>query len=120
MGSQQSEAAINHLVETIGLNDACELLQSTHHLITNRKNQLVIALRQNDMAAARRCVHKTIGSIRIYGSERLEVMLSDIANKPLQIINTVAFQQELQVEFESVISVVDMWLTKNCNDDHSG
>lgn len=113
MGSQKSETAIEHLVETLGLADACELLQSALHLIVERQEELGAALKQGDVITAKRCAHRTIGSVRLYGSDRLETMLFEIGNKSLDVINTEAFQQELSAEFDSVISNVNTWLLKH-------
>ncbi len=115
MGNRQSETAIEHLVETIGLVDACELIRSTRHLMIERHSQLSTALQQNDVMTSKRCAHRTIGSIRLYGSQRLEELLFQVGNKPLKEINTVAFQQELSAEFASAISTVNAWLELNCD-----
>ena len=78
-----------------------------------RQEELGAALKQGDVITAKRCAHRTIGSVRLYGSDRLETMLFEIGNKSLDVINTEAFQQELSAEFDSVISNVNTWLLKH-------
>ena len=113
MGNQKNDRAIENLVESIGLEDASDLLHSTQHLMVQRQEELEAALRQNDEITSKRCALRTVGSIRLYGSARLETLLSQIATKPFQEVNTAVFQQELSEEFASVIETVNSWLDRN-------
>jgi len=114
MDSQQSENTLQHLVDLIGFSNACELLRSSLRLIAERQNELESALKHNQDLSARHHAHRIIGSVRLYGSPRLEEMLFMIGNQPFSEVNTVEFQQALSAEFESVISTVREWLELQC------
>ena len=116
MTVRMNNACLNAIKETendLGTDDTIDLLSNSLPLIIERKNMINLALQSSDLEQAAMHAHKTLGSIRIYGSDRLESLLSRLKNKQIDVMASNIFQQELSAEFESVSFTVNEWLALN-------
>ncbi len=111
-----NNACLNAICETesdLGTDDTIELLSSALPLIHERKKLLDLALQESDLKQASLHAHKTLGSIRLYGTEKLEGLLTQLKNQSVLRTDLTYFQSVLNVEFESVSFTVSAWLTQN-------
>lgn len=99
----QCSVSIDRLIENIGSEESKELLVEALPIIIARKNAILNALEQNDNSAASVGAHKAAGSIRLYGSSRLEALLGEVmslsAGQPLRS----NLKSELESEFNTAI-----------------
>lgn len=113
MSKKDIEKAVNKLVGDLGVNDTYELLAFALPHITKRHEELQDALERGEWETAARCAHKTLSSVRLYGSERLEVLLYQVREAGTGGMDVPALRQELSVEFLSVIQTIKEWLNVN-------
>ena len=98
------------LLENLGEQGVIELLTFTLPLIKERKRLLLQHLQAGDWEVAARLAHKTLGSIRLYGSAELESLLQQIRQQELPTIATSAFQTTFDAVFSGIIQTLTDWL----------
>lgn len=98
---------LTKLVNTLGVTDTAELIQTAVPIITERRETLSRLLLAQDLEGAADCAHKTLGSIRLYGTPNLEGLLKQVKTLDASQHDLVKFQQRLFEEFSQVI--------KDCN-----
>ncbi|MGB0361024.1 MAG: hypothetical protein ACPGVP_08690 [Thiolinea sp.] len=113
-----NNACLNAIEETkgdLGIADTVDLLSNSLPLIIERKNMINLALQESDLDRASLYAHKTLGSIRIYGTEKLESLLNRLKDKQLDErgSNDFHLKDELSVEFDSVTFTINEWLSLN-------
>jgi hypothetical protein len=102
-------AAIEQLVDKLGETEAIEMLEFALPLIVERESNLTDQLLSGNLAEAAKYAHKTISSIRLYGSSELENLLQavkDVKNHA----QALALQPRLSKEFNLTINVVKNYL----------
>lgn len=105
--------AIRETEEDIGTDDTIELLTHALPFISERKNMINLALQENDMDRAALYAHKTLGSIRLYGTKKLEKLLTQLKSHQVGNDDFQEFQAELASEFDDVSFAVKKWLSLN-------
>ena len=106
-------STLDALVNNLGLSEACEFLETSLPEITRRKNILQQSLRSGNFPEAVECARNSLGSIRFFGSAKLETTLLQISNNQIDASNAVELQRKLSREFESVIRTIKAWLAEN-------
>lgn len=99
----QCSTSIDRLIENIGSEESRELLVGALPVIIARKNAILNALEQNDNSAACVGAHKAAGSIRLYGSSRLEELLGEVMLLSANQAPRATLRSELNFEFDSAI-----------------
>lgn len=104
-----ADLAIKQLLSKYGATDTIEMLEFALPLVTERKESLKKSLLDNNLVEASKLAHKTISSIRLYGSSRLENLLQEVKDvKSHQ--KALELQPQLVEEFDVVINVIRNWL----------
>ncbi len=103
-------AAMGAVAMQIGEKETIELFQFALPIVIERQHALEQHLRAKEWAEFKQFAHKSIGSVRIYGSERLEVLLRQAHDIDNDGVDLLAYQQELSKEFEAVIDGIREWL----------
>lgn len=99
--------SIRRLINSLGLDESKKLLTDALPIITNRKNDLLTALQQKDFETANQLAHKTMGSIRLYGSSELEMLLQEVISlKSIKACRPNLFN-ELELEFDHAIHEIE-------------
>lgn len=98
------------LLNNLGEQDTLELLTVVLPLIKERKVLLQQHLQAGDWEVAAHLAHKTIGSVRLYGTADLESLLQQIRQQELSTIATSAFQARLDAVFSGIIQTLTGWL----------
>ena len=109
-----SNPCLNTLKETesyLGIADTLDLMSNAFPLIVERKNMINLALQEGNFERAAAYAHKTIGSIRLYGTDKLEGLLSQLKEQQVTAETLDGFQAELSEEFDSVSFTVGEWLS---------
>lgn len=101
------------LLENLGEADAIKLLSVALPLIEERKMALQQNLQAGDWEVAARLAHKTISSVRMYGSAELETLLRQVHQQELAAIATSAFQVKLEAAFSDTIQTLVDWLREH-------
>lgn len=107
---KENFVALDKVAAGIGVKDAIELFEFALPIVMERRQTLQNYLQTGDWVAAARYAHKTISSVRLYGSETLEVLLRQAMQVDNGEIDVATLQQALLAEFDSVISTVREWL----------
>ena len=102
--------ALDNLLESLGSKNTVELVMFALPHIAERKETLKQLLQAGDWEAAARVAHKTLSSVRLYGSKQLEVLLQQVRQQAVEVISTPEFQARLDAAFSTVISGLDAWL----------
>lgn len=97
----------------VGDKDAIELFQFTLPIVIERQHALEQHLCAREWAAFKQCAHKSISSVRLYGSERLEMLLRQANDVDKDEFDLLTYQQELSEEFEVVIGSIREWLAQH-------
>lgn len=104
--NHQSSSSINRLIGNIGAEESSELLAEALPIIVKRKSIILKALEQNDVKVACEYAHRTAGSIRLYGSSRLENLLLEAASISADQPQRLELSSELESEFDSAINEI--------------
>lgn len=103
----QSSFSINRLIGNIGAEESRELLVEALPVIVKRKETIISALEQQDLETACVCAHKAAGSIRLYGSSRLEALLLEVMALTAGQSPRPGLDHELAAEFDSAIHEIE-------------
>lgn len=101
---------LDGLLEELGINEMVALLESTLPYIAERRVALRHCLQANDWDAAQQVARKTVGSVRLYGSPELELLLQQVRQQERAVIATAEFQETLDTEFSCIIQTLEAWL----------
>ena len=105
---------LNDLSSRLGLADTVELLIFALPLIRERRQELSDALLSQDWGRVHRCAYKTLGSVRIYGSETLEELLLSVpVIQEKSRVEIEEFRGRLFTEMEDVIQGIEYWLEQH-------
>lgn len=104
---------LDSLLGVLGVKDAVESLVFALPLVTERKNALGQLLQAGDWTTAGHVAHKTLSSVRMYGSDQLEVLLQQVRQQDIAVISTAEFQATLEGEFSMVIHTLESWLSEH-------
>lgn len=104
---------LNALAGRLGLGDTIELLELALPLIAEREQEIRQSLLAGDWSEAARCAHKTMSSVRLYGTHKLELLLRQVQSAGQGQMDVPAFQQELSAEFVAVMQTISEWLAKH-------
>ena len=113
MMNHDGESTLDTLVSNLGLSEACQFLETSLPEMTRRKNILQQSLRSGNYPEAVECASNSLGSIRFFGSGKLEAILLEISNNRIDPSNAGELLQKLSREFESVIRTIKAWLAEN-------
>lgn len=104
---------LNQLEKDLGRSEAADLLRFAVPFIQDREALLKSLLLSGNLDEAAKCAHKTLGSIGLYGSARLETLLGEVSGTDRGSKNLVVLQQNLSEEFTSILSTINSWLEDN-------
>ena len=102
----QSACSIDKLIENIGLDESKKLLTEALPIIVTRKGLVLKALDNNEISKAGEYAHRTSGSIRLYGSSRLEELLREVMSLTSDQTVSSGLRNELSEEFDAAISEI--------------
>lgn len=111
--SQTHFKVLDLVADELGVKDTAELFEFALPVIVERKHKLEQFLGAGEWDAAAQCANTTISSVRLYGSEKLEVLLrqiqdagsSESANTDWQTL-----RHDLSEEFQVAIDALQTWL----------
>lgn len=106
----QSSFSIDKLIENLGLKESRELLAEALPIIIARKIAILKALQQNNISVASQESHKASGSVRLYGSSRLEALLLEVISLPPKQSVKPSLGHQLEAEFDDVIHEIQLRL----------
>lgn len=101
-----SSYSIDKLFKNIGPEEGKQLLVEALPIIETRKNLILKALEQDEISVACGYAHKTSGSIRLYGSIRLEALLQEVVSIPANQAVRPALYSDLEAGFDEAISEI--------------
>ncbi len=104
---------LDSLLQALGIKDTVEALVFALPFIIDRKNALGQLLQAGAWKAASQIAHKSLSSVRMYGSTRLEVLLQQVRQQEVAVISTAEFQATLDDEFSMVIHTLEDWLSEH-------
>lgn len=102
----KSSCSIDRMIENIGPEEGRKLLIAALPIIIERSRLILEALENNDINAAFDCAHRTAGSIRLYGSSRLEELLMEVMSFSVDQSPPENLCSELKVEFDDAINEI--------------
>lgn len=102
--------AIKQLQGKLGTVETVDMLAFALPLIIEREASLRESLLSGYLQEAAQHAHKTISSIRLYGSSELEALLKEVYNIQSHQ-QALELQPKLSKEFNRVISAVEDWLS---------
>lgn len=105
-----SSEALDSLLENLGMKHTVDLVVFALPHISQRRDSLKQLLLTGSWEEAARVAHKTLSSVRLYGSNRLESLLRQVCQRDIAVISTAAFQTTLDAEFSLTISMLEQWL----------
>lgn len=105
--------ALDNLLTNLGKKDTVELLEFALPRIVERKIALMQLLNANNWEAALQVAHKTLSSVRLYGSNQLEALLQQVCRQDMAVVATPEFQATLESEFSGVITTLKQWLAEH-------
>ncbi len=111
---------LNRMATRLGTEDTIDLLTFSLPLIVEREQALRSALLLGDRESARLYAHKTLSSVRLYGSERLEQLLLSVQTLKTDETDLTAFQQALSAELELAINAIQSWLAMRVSPSATG
>lgn len=103
--------AIKQLHEKLGTAETVDMFVFALPIIIEREAELRESLLSGHLQKASQHAHKTISSIRLYGSAELEDLLKEVSNIQNHQ-HALELQPRLSAEFNSVIKTVENWLSK--------
>ena len=107
---------LNQLEKNLGTSEAADLLRFALPYISEREALLESLILSGDLEGAAKCAHKTIGSLSVYGTPKLEAYLQEVKSINKQDDNLMAFQEKLSAEFKHVVSCINNWLDSRKKD----
>ena len=113
MINHHGEWTIDTLVNSLGMSGARDFLETSLPEVVQRNNTLQHSLQSKDYNKAVECAQHTLGSVRFFGSWKLEKLLLKIAGDPIDSSNAADHQRKLSREFESVIRTIRGWLAED-------
>lgn len=111
-----NNACLNAIKETeadLGTVDTIDLLSNALPLIIERQKMIELALQEADADSAGFYAHKTLGSVRLYGTEQLENYLNQLKHDQVADQDIDSFKTRLSNEFDAVIFTIGEWLALN-------
>lgn len=118
--SQTHFKVLDLVADELGVKDTAELFQFALPVIVERMNKLEHFLGAGEWDAAAQCANTTISSVRLYGSDRLEVLLRQVqaAGSP-ESANTdwQTVRHDLSEEFRTAIDALQSWLDVHASRD---
>lgn len=112
---EKNNLSLEAVVRRLGKEDTIEFLEYTLPRIIQRKKGLQEYLSTGDWEAASQCAYRTIGSVRLYGSAKLELLLEQVKLVSSGDVDPVSLQHELSVEFDKAIDATREWLEAHTN-----
>jgi hypothetical protein len=106
----KKDLSLETVVRRLGVEDSIEFLEYALPRIIQRKKWLQEYLSTGDWEAASQCAYRMIGSVRLYGSAKLELLLEQVKLVSNGDIDPVSLQYELSVEFDKAINATREWL----------
>lgn len=109
--SYGSLTAIHNTYEDIGGRNSTDFLSQSLPMIIQRKDAIVKALAQKDTEDACQCANRTLSSIRLYGSDKLEMLLRQVHETSDVDTDFPKLSSSINQEFDSVIQTLKEWLS---------
>lgn len=98
-----------------GLEDSQELANFALDYVQHTGQQLKTLLVNEDSEAAAKYAHKAIGSVRLYGTPQLEVLLGCVRDNDYKPEMAHDLQHELCAEFTLIEQALRKWLAQSDN-----
>jgi hypothetical protein len=108
--------SLSSIVSSLGVKDSIELLEYALPFIAHRDKKIQQCLTEKNWECATKYAHRTLSSVRLYGSKRLEMLLQQVKLAGDSTINTDILQKELSLEFKEVSQSIKQWLALHLND----
>lgn len=113
MKSINTHQKLAKLEKNIGITDTVDLIQTALPILIERKATLGKLLLAEDLEGASACAHKTLGSVRLYGTDQLESLLTQVKELNPDQVDLIDFQGQISEEFSMVIDDCIKWLKNN-------
>lgn len=113
MKSINTNQKLAKLEKNLGVTDTVDLIRSALPIILERKETLSRLLLTQDIEGASACAHKTLGSVRLYGTDQLEHLLMRVKTLDSKLDDLPGFQRQISEEFSRVIDSCTEWLKIN-------
>lgn len=113
MNHLHTSPKLTKLQENLGTADTVALIQTALPIIIGRRDRLNRFLLTRDFAGACDCAHKSLGSVRLYGTSELESLLAQVKTLNGTQDNLPEFQCQIFDEFSRVIEDCNDWLENN-------
>lgn len=105
----EGNESIERLTQNLGLKDTIEVLEYALPRVAEKQKKIQQHLQQKHWEKASLYAHKTISSVRLYGSAELERLLNKVQEHNES--ERIQLQQQLLKEFNHVIQTIQQWLT---------
>lgn len=102
--------SLQALEQELGYKSTYDLLVFSLPILRDRKARLFEALAAQHWEQAAQIAHQVCGSVRMYGSARSETLLRVIAERHVELVKELGFQQELETELRQVLINIEDWL----------
>lgn len=102
--------SMDAVVGKLGVEGSIEFFSYALPRLIQRKKELMKHLSGEDWEAASQSASQWIGSVRLYGSAKLELLLDQVILLDPEDINPLSLQKELTVEFDNSIRGIRKWL----------
>ena len=113
MKSINTNLKLAKLEANLGVTDTVDLIRTALPIIIERKATLSKLLLAEDLEGASACAHKTLGSVRLYGTDQLEHLLTQVKTLDPNRDDLTGFQYQISEEFSLVIDGCERWLKIN-------
>lgn len=113
MKSVNTNLKLAKLEENLGVADTVDLIRTALPIILERKATLSKLLLTEDLEGASACAHKLLGSVRLYGTDQLENLLTQVKTMDLNQDDLTGLQYQISEEFSLVIDGCERWLKTN-------
>lgn len=102
--------SLETVVRCLGVEGSSELFRYALPRLSQRKKELQKHLSKKDWQAASQSACRAIGSVRLYGSAKLEILLDEIILLGPDEVDFVSLRKEVSVEFDHSIRAIRRWL----------
>ncbi|CAA6828309.1 MAG: Unknown protein [uncultured Thiotrichaceae bacterium] len=102
--------SLDIVANNLGLEEAVEMFEYALPHISQRRDELRKHISISDWEAAGQCVHRTLSSVNLYGSDRLEELLLQVKLASTGEVEPSTLNQELSKEFDNVLQSIKQWL----------
>jgi len=104
---------LDRYLATVGKKKTLEMVHFSLSYIDQREKEIANALLRANKKLAADLAHKALGSVKFYGTSRLEALLSTIRDGNYRDSEIATLQSELSSEFMLATNNLERWLTNH-------